>query len=529
MRQHRFFVAAAALLVFGIGAGHSVRAQEGVPRFPIERFSVTGNTLLPQAEIDAAVRPFVGPERDFGDVQRALDALEDRYRLRGYNTVTVLLPEQVLEKGEVRFQVIEGRVNEIRISGQTHFDEDNVRAALPTLRPGEPPRIDDVSANLRIANENPARKIALQMQPGENDGEIDALVKITDERPWKIGATLDNTGTGQTGKRRLGLMFQHANLWNRDHVLTWQYQTSPDGWENVRVHALAYRLPLYALGDALDFYATHSNVNAGTIAAGPVNLAISGSGLVFGSRYTMNLRRRGNYEQQLVFGIDHKAFRNGIDAAGINLGNDITVHPLSLQYNGRWQDAGGSEVSLFGSLARNIPGGKHGRQEDFDLARFGAPKDFSVVRGGFTASHAFRSDWQLRLTGSGQWTNDPLVPGEQFGIGGAASVRGFQEREVANDRGYMVSFETYTPELCGALGGTHRCRALAFVEGGSVSRVDPLPGEKRRENISSAGVGMRYTWSKNMTFQTDYGHVLDGGGTQARGDWRLHGRLGIFF
>ena len=41
----------------------------------------------------------------------------------------------------------------------------------------------------------------------------------------------------------------------------------------------------------------------------------------------------------------------------------------------------------------------------------------------------------------GQWSDEPLIPGEQFGIGGARSVRGYEEREASGDSGFFVSAE----------------------------------------------------------------------------------------
>lgn len=525
----RKIVAGIVLAGFSLlGTGGYAFAQE-IPRFPIVRFNVTGNTLLPQAEVDALLRPFLGPKQDFGNVQQAIEALEKVYKTRGYEMISVQLPEQVLERGEVLLKVVEGRLRELRIKGQDFYDEDNVRASLPTLKSGEPLLINDISANLRIANENPMKKIALRLQPGESDEVIDAEIDVTDERPWKVGLTLDNTGSAQTGRNRFGLSFQHANLWNRDHIMTAQYQTSPEMPGEVHVYSLSYRMPLYGLGDALDFFTTKSNVNAGTIPAGPITLAITGRGVTYGTRYTLNLKRLGNYDHKLVFGFDYKASQNGITAAGINLGNDITVRPLSLQYNGTWQ-VENTEVSFYGSVARNLPGGDNGQQADFDKARPGAPDDFSLVRYGLTASHNYKSDWQVKFSGSGQWARKPLIPGEMFGMGGSTVLRGFGEREIADDKGYVASFETYTPEICQHhVGGDHRCRLLAFYDVGTVYRIDPLAGEKAQENAASIGFGIRYTLGKNVAFQTDYGHVLQGGGEREKGDWRLHTRLGMFF
>ncbi|MFX7140195.1 POTRA domain-containing protein, partial [Acinetobacter baumannii] len=58
-------------------------------RFDITRFAVEGNTLLTQARVDEAVTPFRGPGRVYGDIQQALEALENAYRSAGYTAVQV--------------------------------------------------------------------------------------------------------------------------------------------------------------------------------------------------------------------------------------------------------------------------------------------------------------------------------------------------------------------------------------------------------------------------------------------------------
>ena len=41
----------------------------------------------------------------------------------------------------------------------------------------------------------------------------------------------------------------------------------------------------------------------------------------------------------------------------------------------------------------------------------------------------------LSLRADGQWANEPLISNEQFGAGGVASVRGYQEGQVFGDTG----------------------------------------------------------------------------------------------
>src|SRR5262245_7233851 len=87
-----------------------VRAQEQTERFDIDRFEVVGNTLLPAAAVEELLRPYTGKRREYGDVQRALEALELGYRSAGYSAVVVSVPEQELGKGSVRLNVLEARI-----------------------------------------------------------------------------------------------------------------------------------------------------------------------------------------------------------------------------------------------------------------------------------------------------------------------------------------------------------------------------------------------------------------------------------
>ena len=512
-------------LLFPLLFAASAWSQE-IPRFAIRAFHVEGNTLLPRETVDALVKPFVGANKDFGDVQGAVEALEQAYKDRGYTTVTVLLPEQALEKGEVRLRVVEGRIRSIRLEGERHFGLVNIRDSVPALVVGAVPRRDLVSASLRVANEHPMKKLNIRLAPGEKDEDLDATIAVTDERPWRFGAMLDNTGTAQTGRHRLGFVWQHGNLFDRDHQLALQYQTSPEKARDVAIYAASYRIPLYALGDSVDFLATYSDVNVGTVTAGALTFAVTGRGGVFGARYNWNLRRRGDYEHQIVFGLDEKALKNGILASDQQLGNDVTVRPLSVAYNGRWL-LPGNETGIFASLSRNLPGGRNADQAAISRARAGAPADFQILRGGISASREFARNWQWRLGVNAQWTNSPLVPGEQFGLGGNASVRGFEEREFSNDTGFQGNAEVYSPDLC-LLAGAN-CRVLAFYDFGALRRNQPLPEESASEHLASAGIGARYVYGKRITVQADYARVVDPGANLDRGAWKLHARIAISF
>lgn len=531
---------AGSALLFAVGAAGAavsmdhaepVLAEDGVPRFDISRFDVQGNTLLDAAQVQALLAPFTGRQRDFSDIARAVEALENAYRARGYSTVRVQLPEQELERGVVRLSVLQTPLGRVSVSGNTHVDEANVRRALPSLREGQTPNLDALSQSLKLANENPARKIEVRLQADEQAdakaGAIDAIVAVADETAWKAMLNVDNTGAQETGKTHVGVVLQHANLWGRDHVASLQYTSSLEKPDKVGVYGAGYHLPLYALGDSMDFFASYSNVDSGSVSAGIFDLAVSGQGSMAGIRYNQNFARRDDFEPKLVYGVDYKAYRNSVQLFGMELGADVTVHPLSVSYIGAWTLPMG-ETSVAVTFAHNIPGGKHGAQADFDRVRAHAKAAYNTLRLSATSGRVLANDWQWRALFNAQVTPDALVPGEQFGAGGAASVRGFAEREASNDSGASLNLELYTPNWC-AQALAYQCRALAFYDTAWLRRNHALPGESPSQGIASAGLGLRLLLSRYANLQLDYAHVVDAGDTGKRDANRLHFRLALAY
>jgi hemolysin activation/secretion protein len=517
-------------------------AQTETERFDIDRFDVVGNTLLSAGDISELLKPFTGKGREYGDVQRALEALEFRYRSAGYSAVQVSVPEQELGKGAVRLNVIEARIARIVVEGNKAFSEANVRASLPALKVGSSPRATDISANVQLANENPAKQADVVLRLAEKEGEVEAQVAVVDSDPVKAFVTLDDTGNSQTGYYRAGVGVQHANLFDRDHVGTLNYITSPSDMGNVKIYSGSYRLPLYSLGDSIDVIAAHSDVDAGVTqtTAGP--LAFSGKGDVLGLRYNQLLSRHGEYSHRVVYGLDRRAYKNVCALVDFNNadcgapGASVTVRPASFTYSGNWASPG--RVTDFNlGYAHNISGGTNGDDAAFIAARpsnevdangkpvSGASSHYSIVRAGASHVSAFAGDWQFRAALNAQLTSDALVPGEQFGVAGANAVRGFLEREVARDKGYVANVEFYTPNLAEKLvAGKGALRALVFYDRGSAEN-NLLAGQTdtQKSVIASVGTGLRWVIEKSFSLRFDVARVLEADATSKnKGDVRGH-------
>lgn len=216
----------AAVALLASGSLSPVAAQDVT--FNIARFQVEGNTILPAEKVDALVAPYVGQQKRYGDVQKALEALENEFRRQGYGTVQVYVPEQELTTGVVRLLVSEGVIGKVTIAGNKYFDDANVRASLPNLKEGTAPNMRKLSENVQLSNENPAKQLEVTLGVSEEEGKVNARVEVKEEDPERIYLTLDNTGTKASGKHRIGIAYQNANLGNSDQVLTLAYTTALD-------------------------------------------------------------------------------------------------------------------------------------------------------------------------------------------------------------------------------------------------------------------------------------------------------------
>jgi hemolysin activation/secretion protein len=508
----------------------SVTAQDS-PRFDIRGYVVEGNTLIPQPEVEALLKPYTGTKRDFGDIQRALEALERAYRERGYSAVRVLIPEQDVRAGQVRLQVIEAKIRKIRTESK-FFDDPNLRASVPSLKEGTTPRTRSIGRDIQLANENPAKQTSVTLESAGEPGKIDAVIRARDYDPQRFVISLDNTGNPQTGNLRLGVGYQHANVADRDIVFNGQYITSPGHFNDVSIYGAGLRVPVYEHHLMVDVFAGYSDVDSGTL-QGLFN--VSGKGTVAGTRVSYMLPRLEGYEHRAFVGFDYRDYQQNVLLTGTNgsLVPDYVVKPWSIGYAGKFLRPEG-DIDFYATFSQNIPGSGDGSQAQFCAVRSGGPNDcaparYHVYRYGASAQHLFANDLLVRAVYNGQYTNDALVPGEQFGLGGWNSVRGFYEREFANDVGNQASAELYSPDVGKWLGEQWHARGLVFLDWGFGR--DNSPGALQKNGISSTGVGIRLNRGRNLSLRLDYATILNGAEPVGRpsGSDRFHAGVVLAF
>ena len=532
------------ILLFGMACTFPAQATEAPPAsrslsvedlsFDVRKYRVEGNTLLTPEQIEATLGSLRGPNKTFDSLQQAVTNLTAAYFNAGYPAVSVDLPEQDITDGSVRVTVVEGKISKLKVVGNQALSQERILASLPILRTGTRPLVKELDQAVAFANLTGARKLGVNFQSGETRGDIAARVNVTEYPPSQAFLSFDNSGDSRTGDYRLGLGWQTARAFGRDHMFVGQVLTSPTELEQVKVFSLGYRLPIYSQRLLFDLTAAYSNVDAGTTNTTSGPLTFTGSGNILGVKLTRPVFLPSGAARQYSLALDWRDYDNecalgAFGAAGCgSAGVDVSLLPLTLGVSQRSQVLG-HIVSGSLRLTTNIGIGPHGDEADLAAARAGAKKHYTLLRGNGSVSHDFSSEWRLRLNGAMQYSRDALVSSEQFRIAGAGSVRGYEESSVANDKGAYVNLELYTPPLASPLGlKDSALRGLVFMDAGRVWRNHIQPAdlaETRQVSLASAGIGTRLAFRKSWNLDLDWGVALKDTGDQSAGDSTVNLRL----
>jgi hemolysin activation/secretion protein len=158
---------------------------------------------------------------------------------------------------------------------------------------------------------------------------------------------------------------------------------------------------------------------------------------------------------------------------------------------------------------------------EFEDKRHGAEPNYFYLAGRYEISQGLPLDSALYWALGGQWSHQPLISNEQFGAGGAESVRGYFESEVLGDYGVQSTLEWQSPNFGPRVWKPLRTiQGLAFVDFATLGIHESLPEQLSRVTIWSAGLGLRLAAS-GFVGSMDWAWPLRDGTSTRSGDDRV--------
>lgn len=513
----RFFTSILCLVLFipvlgmvslSATAGEAADADTG---FAIARYDIIGNTRLKDEDIKHVLKPFTGLNKTSEDVEKARTALEKYYHKQGYPTALVNIPEQTVENDSVQLQVIESKIRRVRITGNRYFTMQSILKKLPSFTPGEILYLPRIQKELADVNSHPDLKVAPVLIPGKVLGTIDVELKVKDKLPLHGSLELNNRNTHDTTDLRLNALVRYDNLWQKEHSVSLQYQTSPQDIEEVNALAASYVLPApWNDANILAVYSVWSNSD---VAFGREFEAI-GEGFIVGVRYVIPLPSLEKYHHNLTLGVDYKDFEDKLE---FQSGDDamttpITYLPLSLSYAPVVMHSSG--FTRFNVGLNLTVRGLVTEKKEIEEKRYESRGNYVFVNMGFDHHQPLPWDVNLLLKVQGQVSDQPLPSNEQFVAGGMNSVRGYKESEEAGDNACSANIELSYAKFA-EQGGSENKSGLffettpyIFFDAAFLSVLNPLSGQEQPDELSGTGVGFRGKMTRFFDYDISWGMTL---------------------
>jgi hemolysin activation/secretion protein len=479
--------------------------------FPILEYRVEGNTLLKPIDIERAVTPFLGEGKSIKQVESARQNLEKLYHDRGYQTVLVNIPQQEVSSGVVRLVVVEAPVGQVQIKGSRYHSLQVINQTVPQLQGGVVPNFNEVQKELAQANKADDLHVTPVLRASATPGQVDVELDVQDHLPLHATLEVNNRYSANTTHTRLIGEISYDNLFQRNQSLSVQYQTAPEHPDDAKIWSISYVIPTTS-GLVWALYAVRSDSNIAAVG----DLNVIGNGSIYGVRLIDPLPSTDtNFYHNFTAGLDYKDFKQDVVLQGADdsVKSPAKYPPFTLEYTATWLGSvaadhlaaatvGGRSATTLNVSFNFLLRGLGTDAEQFANKRAGAGPSYFIFHPELQRQQLLPWNWSIVGKLDGQLASGPLISNEQYGAGGAESVRGYTESERLGDDGIRGSIELRTPQLLAAHPSVTESYGYLFADGARVRIVDPLPAQQTGFHLGSYGLGFRFKW-RGLTADAD--------------------------
>lgn len=499
---HRVVIAVAGMM---LGCSTADLAAQEITSFFVREYRVEGAQRLKNLEVEEAVYPFLGPERGPADVEGARVALEKVYHDKGFQTVSVVIPQQDPRRGVIRLQVIEGKVGRLRVNGARFFLPSRIRKEAPSLAEGNVPDMKQVEKEIVGLNKLADRRVTPELRAGIEPGTVDIDLNVEDKLPLHGSIELNNQYSADTTPLRINGSASYANLYQLGHTLGLSFQIAPQDLDDAQVYS-GYYLARVSENMSLMVTGTKQNSDVSTLGGA----AVAGRGEIVGLKALFDLPTTEKFYQNFSLGVDYKNFAEDIVVGNDTVSSPIEYYPITASYGASW--LGDDAFTEFNAALHFHLRGMGSSEKDYANKRYNADGSFVYYHADVAHTRDLKGGMQLFGKVQGQISSQPLVNGEQIAGGGLETVRGYLEATALGDNGIFGSVEVRSPSFIGTPDEngkrTSEWRVYAFSDNGLVGIWDALPSQQSQYGFASVGIGSRIMVAEHYNGSVDAGVPL---------------------
>lgn len=486
----------------------------------VERFEVVGSTVFSQEELAKVTDEFTKKPITLAQLFQARSKITQLYVNNGYITSGAYIPPQTIKSGVIKIQVVEGRLEDIQVTGNRRLNRDYVRSRL-AIATKPPLNRDKLLAALQLLQLNPLiQNVSAELSAGYRPGTSVLQVQITEAKTGNVQLALDNGRSPGVGSFRRRIQVSEANLLGLGDSISASYSNT----DGSNTFDTSYTVPLNARNGSISF-------NFGTSSSRVIERPFNTLGIESSSQYYEITYRQPLIQsptQEFALGLTasrreseissslFESFLPPVPPNVLSPGADENGRTKisALRFFQEWTTRNSREVIALRS------------QFNLGMGAFNATVNaqapdsrFFSWQGQAQWARLLAPDTLLIVKANTQIASTSLLSLEQFGLGGLDSVRGYRQDYLLTDNGAFASAEVQIPvlrlrEASGLL------QVIPFVDLGVAwnnQRANPDPNA-----LAAVGLGLRWSSGDRFTARLDWGIPLVSVDSQTR-TWQENG------
>lgn len=457
-------------------------------RFVLKDVTIEGATVYGAEELAAIYQADVGKQVTLDRVWAIAAAVTQRYRNDGYFLSRAYVPAQEVGDGRILIRVVEGYIGEVEIADPEVAKSPIVQEIVAAITAERPTKLATLERQHLLLTDVPGLSSyqgTLVPHQGGREGAVKLLFSERKETKRNAFISFDNYGSQYLGPQEL------SGGWKGELVP--MQETSISGAVSVPTRELgainaSHLIPLMP-DVSLEMSGGYTKSAPGYVLS-PQEIKSNAVNASIGVNYQVIRQRRENLK--LTAALDARNSHSTI--LGTELSKDkIRAVRLKAAYDktDNWQ---GYNVAT-AVLSHGIDGLGASDANALNLSRAGAKPDFTKLELDLKRLQYINQDWGAQISLMGQKASGSLYSSEEFGYGGQAFGRAYDQSEVTGDEGIAAGLELRYQSLP-AWNGIQTMPYGFYDIGRAWNRN---AGQDRVIDASSAGAGVRINHENGLS------------------------------
>lgn len=495
--------------------------QEGILQLPariekdaittrISKVEFTRSEIFSELELYQLRTLVENQELTAEDINNFINIINEQYANKEIITARAIL--QSLKDGILKIELMEAHIGKIYVEGNKFNRKWFIKKQISS-KPSDILNLKVLEEDLKNFNKD-ARSIKLsaKLQPGEEYGTTDVILKADEEFPYHFSASWDSFGRETTGLLRGGLMVSADTLFGFQDRLTGAINMARSSFNPF----VDYNVPINRKGTRLG--GSYMYGKSKVISGDYKDFDLNANTHVFSTYISHPLI--DTQKAQLKLNTSANIKLSTADISGFQYTN-YKDYNLAFGFGGRYNF---NKSVLFGSVYST-----NGIIQDDIRSN---SQYFTKVNADGYYIHYLPKGIIATVRAGGQYSPNDIPFVEQYQIGGISSVRGYSESLLLGSNSYFASLELlfpipFLPEEIhipfnkeAKFKLRESVKLATFFDNGAVF---PHEGKTGTTNfLSSVGAGIRLAISKYLTARVYVGIPLMNTSVYKQSSARVH-------